>query len=50
MYNNKLIYKVVIWVFFGISLWKENESLALNVDVMIVYTKQLIHKIRTLLS
>ncbi len=23
MYNDKLVYKVVIWAFFGISLWKE---------------------------
>ncbi len=23
MYIDNLIYKVVIWVFFGISLWKE---------------------------
>ncbi len=27
MHNDKLVYKVVIWVFFGISLWKEKESL-----------------------
>ncbi len=27
MYNNKLVYKVVIWVFFVISLWKEKEAL-----------------------
>ncbi len=27
MYNDKLVYKVVIWVFFGISLWKEKEVL-----------------------
>ncbi len=27
MYNNKLVYKVVIWEFFGISLWKEKEAL-----------------------
>ncbi len=27
MYNEKLVYKVVIWVFFGISLWKEKEAL-----------------------
>ncbi len=23
MYNDQLVYKVVIWAFFGISLWKE---------------------------
>ncbi len=28
MYNDKLGYKVVIWVFFGISLWKEKEALS----------------------
>ncbi len=27
MYNDKLVYKVVIWVFFGISLWKGKEAL-----------------------
>ncbi len=27
MYNDKLVYKVVNWVFFGISLWKEKEAL-----------------------
>ncbi len=30
MYNDKLIYKVVIWVFFGISLWKEKEALIVS--------------------
>ncbi len=28
MYNDKLVYKVVIWVFLGISLWKEKEALS----------------------
>ncbi len=23
MYNDQLVYKVVIWAFFDISLWKE---------------------------
>ncbi len=27
IYNDKLVYKVVIWVFLGIILWKENEAL-----------------------
>ncbi len=27
MYNDKSVYKVVIWVFFGISLWKEKVAL-----------------------
>ncbi len=27
VYNDKLAYKVVIWVYFGISLWKEKEAL-----------------------
>ncbi len=27
MYNNKFVYKVVIWVLSGISLWKEKEDL-----------------------
>ncbi len=27
MYNDQLVYKVVIWTYFGISLWKEKEAL-----------------------
>ncbi len=27
MYNNKLVYQVVIWAFFGISLWNEKVAL-----------------------
>ncbi len=27
MYNDKLVYKVVIWVFLGVILWKEKEAL-----------------------
>ncbi len=27
MYNDKLVYKVVIWVIIGISLWAEKEAL-----------------------
>ncbi len=27
MYNDKLVYKIVIWVFWGISLWKEKKAL-----------------------
>ncbi len=30
MYNNKLVHKVVIWVFFGISLWNEKVALMLQ--------------------
>ncbi len=29
MYNDKLVYNVVIWVFLGISLWKEKVALIL---------------------
>ncbi len=28
MYNDQLVYKVVLWAFFGISLWKENVALS----------------------
>ncbi len=28
MYNDKLLYNVVIWVFCVISLWKEKEALS----------------------
>ncbi len=27
MYNDQLVYKVVIWAFFGISLWTEKVAL-----------------------
>ncbi len=27
MYNDKLVYKAVIWVYFGVILWKEKEAL-----------------------
>ncbi len=27
MYNDQLVYKVVIWVFCGVILWKEKEAL-----------------------
>ncbi len=30
MYNGQLVYKVVIWVFVGISLWKEKVALMLG--------------------
>ncbi len=33
MHNDKLVKSVVIWVFFGISLWKEKEAL---IDVIII--------------
>ncbi len=28
MYNDQLVYKVVIWAFFGISLWKDKVALS----------------------
>ncbi len=31
MYTYKLVFKVVIWVDFGIGLWKEKEALRTNV-------------------
>ncbi len=36
MYNDKLVYKIIIWVFFRISLWKEKE--ALIIDVLFLWT------------
>ncbi len=33
MYDEQLVYKVVIWAFFGISLW--TEKVALNWHVII---------------
>ncbi len=28
MYNDQLVYKVVIWTYFGISLWTEKVALS----------------------
>ncbi len=30
MYNDKLVHKVAIWVFFWVILWKEKEALNFN--------------------
>ncbi len=30
MYNDQLVYKVVIWNFVGISLWTEKEALSIT--------------------
>ncbi len=30
MYKDQLVYKVVIWAFFGIRLWKEKVALSLS--------------------
>ncbi len=47
MYNDQLVYKVVIWVFFLISLWKENVALSTsnlvqNKIVFVCYKNSLI--------
>ncbi len=33
IYNDQLVYKVVIWAFFGISLWTEKVAL-INIFVI----------------
>ncbi len=33
MYNDQVVYKVVIWAFFGISLWKEKVALITDINV-----------------
>ncbi len=30
IYNDQLVYKVVIWAFFGISLWKAKVALKMQ--------------------
>ncbi len=30
MYNDQLVYNVVIWAFFGISLWTEKVALTIE--------------------
>ncbi len=30
MYNDQLVYKAVIWAFFGISLWTEKVVLSMS--------------------
>ncbi len=47
MYNDKLVYKVVIWIFLGISLWKE--KVALNASFMLV-NKYLDYYVGSILS
>ncbi len=38
MYNDKLVYKVVIWAFFVISLWKEKVALHVkNISFLPMY-------------
>ncbi len=38
MYNDTLVYKVVIWVYFRVNLWKEKEALKFNhIDVELKY-------------
>ncbi len=34
MYNDQLVFKVVIWAFFGISLWTENVALIWIMQIM----------------
>ncbi len=38
MYNDQLVYKVVIWSFFGISLWKEKVVLRVKIVKATFYT------------
>ncbi len=33
MYNDQLLYNVVIWAFFGISLWTEKVALRLDIKI-----------------
>ncbi len=33
IYNDQLVYKVVIWAFFGISLWTQKVALTLPYDL-----------------
>ncbi len=34
MYNDQLVYKVVIWAFFGIRLWIEKVALRVTSGIM----------------
>ncbi len=44
MYNDKLVYEVVIWVIFGIKLWKEKVALGkLTPDVDAIHLDEEIH-------
>ncbi len=36
MNNDKLVYKVIIWAFFGISLWKEKVAFAMATNVFVL--------------
>ncbi len=33
MYNDQLVHKVVIWAFFGISLWTEKVALNMHLSM-----------------
>ncbi len=35
MYNDQLVYKVVIWAFFGISFWTEKVALSIITIVIL---------------
>ncbi len=37
MYNDQLVYKVVIWAFFGISLWTKKVALSCTWTCLINY-------------
>ncbi len=37
MYNDQLVYNVVIWAFFGISLWKEKVGLIYKIVLQMEY-------------
>ncbi len=38
MYNGKLVYKVVIWAFLRISLWKEKDALTIEVQYIAMFS------------
>ncbi len=44
MYNDQLLYKVVIWAFFGISLWKETVALTPGIYPFPIFKVLLIFK------
>ncbi len=45
MYSDQLVYKVVIWVFFGISLW--TEKVGLNIYIIQVWILDIIRSVYT---
>ncbi len=48
MYNDQLVYKVVIWAFFGIRLWKDKEALTPKKEYSPVFLTLMTQKLKNM--